>query len=233
MNNNNENFMTENNISSRYIEAFEYLDATTNGLAKILRISQRSVWNFVNKKTIPSESMVKRLCEVYPFISFEYIMNGEGSLLLPGEHTVNIVRNPINIRFNEAVDHIGLNCNSLAKEIGINQRTLYNYIKIDREPSYECIALLCKRYKDISFDYIMTGNGTLLNTKENEQQTENNIAMITSESNFEKANNAIETFELIEVYKDLIYALKGQVKLLESQNSKLEEEIEKLKMKIK
>jgi len=79
----------ENPVNKRFTEAFNYLNASTNGLAKQMNVSQRTIWNYVNGVSIPSEQMVRKFCQFYPVFSYDYLMNGIGEMLRTKEEIEN------------------------------------------------------------------------------------------------------------------------------------------------
>lgn len=72
----------ETTINQRFIEAFKWTELTSNGLATLLGINAKSVWNYTTGKMQPNFRCVSLLCKQFPELSFDYIWEGKGNLLL-------------------------------------------------------------------------------------------------------------------------------------------------------
>lgn len=140
-------------------------------------------------------------------------------------------------RFEKILIHLDLNKSVFSKEIGLNNNTTVSrIIKGDTKPSTNTLKLVIKRFPQIDYDWLLTGQGKMLvdnkntKTKKNEDTTykptffkENGNSASVDEISVHITKN-IETFKASSVFKNIleIEALKIILKAKEGDNINLE-----------
>lgn len=71
----------ETTIHERFMEAFRWTGLTSNGLANKLKMNARTIWNYTNTDREPSYECLSKLCQVFPMLNFDWIMDGTGNML--------------------------------------------------------------------------------------------------------------------------------------------------------
>lgn len=105
----------------------------------------------------------------------------------------------INDRFTKILEYSGFTASEFADEIDVQRSSISHIISGRNKPSLEFIVKIKNRFPEISWDWIILGQGGML---------QNNSALSTSESkiNLEEENSSPDLFTLIdEDYKNEIF----------------------------
>jgi plasmid maintenance system antidote protein VapI len=105
----------------------------------------------------------------------------------------------INDRFTKILEYSGFTASEFADEIDVQRSSISHIISGRNKPSLEFIVKIKNRFPEISWDWIILGQGVML---------QNNSALSTSESkiNLEEENSSPDLFTLIdEDYKNEIF----------------------------
>ena len=105
----------------------------------------------------------------------------------------------INERFTKILEYSGFTASEFADEIDVQRSSISHIISGRNKPSLEFIVKIKNRFPEISWDWIILGQGEML---------QNNSALSTSESkiNLEEENSSPDLFTLIdEDYKNEIF----------------------------
>ena len=105
----------------------------------------------------------------------------------------------INDRFTKILEYSGFTASEFADEIDVQRSSISYIISGRNKPSLEFIVKIKNRFPEISWDWIILGQGEML---------QNNFALSTSESkiNLEEDNSSPDLFTLIdEDYKNEIF----------------------------
>ena len=105
----------------------------------------------------------------------------------------------INDRFTKILEYSGFTASEFADEIDVQRSSISHIISGRNKPSLEFIVKIKNRFPEISWDWIILGQGEML---------QNNTALSTSESkiNLEEENSSPDLFTLIdEDYKNEIF----------------------------
>jgi len=106
----------------------------------------------------------------------------------------------INDRFTKILEYSGFTASEFADEIDVQRSSISHIISGRNKPSLEFIVKIKNRFPEISWDWIILGQGEML---------QNNSALSTSESkiNLEEENSSPDLFTLIdEDYKNEIFS---------------------------
>ena len=105
----------------------------------------------------------------------------------------------INDRFTKILEYSGFTASEFADEIDVQRSSISHIISGRNKPSLEFIVKIKNRFPEISWDWIILGQGEML---------QNDSALLTSESkiNLEEENSSPDLFTLIdEDYKNEIF----------------------------
>ncbi|AZI70742.1 XRE family transcriptional regulator [Cloacibacterium normanense] len=105
----------------------------------------------------------------------------------------------INDRFTKILEYSGFTASEFADEIDVQRSSISHIISGRNKPSLEFIVKIKNRFPEISWDWIILGQGAML---------QNDSALSTSESkvNLEEENSSPDLFTLIdEDYKNEIF----------------------------
>lgn len=105
----------------------------------------------------------------------------------------------INDRFTKILEYSGFTASEFADEIDVQRSSISHIISGRNKPSLEFIVKIKNRFPEISWDWIILGQGEML---------QNNSALSTSESkiNLEEENSTPDLFTLIdEDYKNEVF----------------------------
>ena len=105
----------------------------------------------------------------------------------------------INDRFTKILEYSGFTASEFADEIDVQRSSISHIISGRNKPSLEFIVKIKNRFPEINWDWIILGQGEML---------QNNSALSTSESkiNLEEENSSPDLFTLIdEDYKNEIF----------------------------
>ena len=105
----------------------------------------------------------------------------------------------INDRFTKILEYSGFTASEFADEIDVQRSSISHIISGRNKPSLEFIVKIKNRFPEISWDWIILGQGEML---------QNNSALSTSESkiNLEEENSSPDLFTLIdEDYENEIF----------------------------
>lgn len=105
----------------------------------------------------------------------------------------------INDRFTKILEYSGFTASEFADEIDVQRSSISHIISGRNKPSLEFIVKIKNRFPEISWDWIILGQGEML---------QNNSALSNSESkiNLEEENSSPDLFTLIdEDYKNEIF----------------------------
>ena len=105
----------------------------------------------------------------------------------------------INDRFTKILEYSGFTASEFADEIDVQRSSISHIISGRNKPSLEFIVKIKNRFPEISWDWIILGQG---------EKLQNNSALSTSESkiNLEEENSSPDLFTLIdEDYKNEIF----------------------------
>ena len=105
----------------------------------------------------------------------------------------------INDRFTKILEYSGFTASEFADEIDVQRSSISHIISGRNKPSLEFIVKIKNRFPEISWDWIILGQGEML---------QNNSALSTSESkiNLKEENSSPDLFTLIdEDYKNEIF----------------------------
>lgn len=105
----------------------------------------------------------------------------------------------INDRFTKILEYSGFTASEFADEIDVQRSSISHIISGRNKPSLEFIVKIKNRFPEISWDWIILGQGEML---------QNNSALSTSESkiNLEEENSSPDLFTLIdEDYKNEVF----------------------------
>ena len=105
----------------------------------------------------------------------------------------------INDRFTKILEYSGFTASEFADEIDVQRSSISHIITGRNKPSLEFIVKIKNRFPEIRWDWIILGQGEML---------QNNSALSTSESkiNLEEENSSPDLFTLIdEDYKNEIF----------------------------
>lgn len=105
----------------------------------------------------------------------------------------------INDRFTKILEYSGFTASEFADEIDVQRSSISHIISGRNKPSLEFIVKIKNRFPEISWDWIILGQGEML---------QNDSALSTSESkiNLEEENSSPDLFTLIdEDYKNEIF----------------------------
>ena len=105
----------------------------------------------------------------------------------------------INDRFTKILEYSGFTASEFADEIDVQRSSISHIISGRNKPSLEFIVKIKNRFPEISWDWIILGQGEML---------QNNSSLSTSESkiNLEEENSSPDLFTLIdEDYKNEIF----------------------------
>ena len=85
-------------------------------------------------------------------------------------------------RISKLIESTGLNPTSFAAKIGVQQKTLWNQLNEKRKLSLETIEAIVENFPDVSAEWLLRGNGSMLKGQEdadNERRISNLIDVIT------------------------------------------------------
>lgn len=105
----------------------------------------------------------------------------------------------INDRFTKILEYSGFTASEFADEIDVQRSSISHIISGRNKPSLEFIVKIKNRFPEITWDWIILGQGEML---------QNNSSLSTSESkiNLEEENSSPDLFTLIdEDYKNEIF----------------------------
>ena len=105
----------------------------------------------------------------------------------------------INDRFTKILEYSGFTASEFADEIDVQRSSISHIISGRNKPSLEFVTKIKNRFPELSWDWIILGQGEML---------QNNSALSTSESkiNLEEENSSPDLFTLIdEDYKNEIF----------------------------
>lgn len=72
----------EESVHQRFIKAWEWTELTSNGLATKLGTNPKTTWNYTSAGRTPSYAFLRKMVDVYPQLSFEWLLTGEGNMLV-------------------------------------------------------------------------------------------------------------------------------------------------------
>ena len=163
-------------VINRVKSALEYLKRfeghTANDISSKSKISKPTLAQFKSGNGKPRASTLKKLQKAFPFISNEWLLNGEGEMIvqdkLPNQSSMPVMKR---VRL-----HLGLTQRELADKVGINQGLISHYERTGKELSKKIEAKLSSVYGDELKEIIhptfiatsaLTGVGGVMNlTKE-------------------------------------------------------------------
>ena len=105
----------------------------------------------------------------------------------------------INDRFTKILEYSGFTASEFADEIDVQRSSISHIISGRNKPSLEFVTKIKNRFPELSWDWIILGQGEML---------QNNSALSTSESkiNLEEENSTPDLFTLIdEDYKNEVF----------------------------
>lgn len=85
-------------------------------------------------------------------------------------------------RITKLIESTGLNPTAFAAKIGVQQMTLWGQLNGKRKLSLETVLAILNAYPDVSAEWLMRGNGSMLKGQEdadNERRISNLIDVIT------------------------------------------------------
>lgn len=89
----------------------------------------------------------------------------------------------INIRIKELIDYLHVSQNAFAKEIGISSSRISNITKFRNRPDSVMLQLILYRYRNVSSDWLLIGDGEMIRKDEkeivNSTNTAENAALIS------------------------------------------------------
>lgn len=110
-------------------------------------------------------------------------------------------------RIRKIIEYSGLSDRAFAIKCGINQPTLFNQLKGIRAVSLDSILAICKTFPNVSRDWLLLGEGEMLN-KPNAKESERVNLLLDTIATLQKSLNAKE---------DAIVALNERIAQLENQ----------------
>ncbi len=74
-------------------------------------------------------------------------------------------------RIEKVIEHLGLNKNRFSREIGLsNNVTIGRIIKQKRNPSYGTLRKITNRFPEISYEWLLTGQGEMIKSQPKPKQ---------------------------------------------------------------
>lgn len=73
----------------------------------------------------------------------------------------------INQRIREFIDSLGINDNQFAKSIGITQSVIASMFSRNTEPSSKVVVSILNAYADLSAEWLMRGEGSMIKDENN------------------------------------------------------------------
>lgn len=71
----------ESSVNQRFVEAFKWTELTSHALSKRLSANAKTIWNYTDGGKDPSPVIVRKLCQEFPQLSYDWIMRGTGNML--------------------------------------------------------------------------------------------------------------------------------------------------------
>lgn len=85
----------------------------------------------------------------------------------------------INQRIREFIDSLGINDNQFAKSIGITQSVIASMFSRNTEPSSKVVVSILNAYADLSAEWLMRGEGSMLKYETECKQEERQEVEVT------------------------------------------------------
>lgn len=85
----------------------------------------------------------------------------------------------INQRIREFIDSLGINDNQFAKSIGITQSVIASMFSRNTEPSSKVVVSILNAYADLSAEWLMRGEGSMLKHETECKQEERQEVEVT------------------------------------------------------
>lgn len=116
----------------------------------------------------------------------------------------------INGRIREIINSIQITDNAFAKKIGVTQSVIASMFQRGTEPSAKVLTAILSTFTDISAEWLLRGNGTML------------LSKTPIDSNIERMNRLVDT----------ITTLQGALNDKEKMTQLLEEKIKRLESEL-
>lgn len=212
-------------INRKVREIISYYKLSDRQFALKIGVTQSVIGSMFQKGTEPSSKVIQLTASTFPEISLEWFIRGEGNMFKSQnkeiERTNKLVDttatfpNFLNTK-SEMIDRIkdiikfsGLSDRAFALKCGINQPTLFNQLKGIRAISLDTVLSVCKRFPDVSTNWLLLGEGDMFKSQSREM---------------ERINKLVDTIatlqESINTKSETIALLNEKIKQLESQIEK-------------
>ncbi|MDQ6472538.1 hypothetical protein RB619_17995 [Flavobacterium sp. LHD-80] len=117
-------------------------------------------------------------------------------------------------RLKQFLDFKGIRISAFEKEVGMSNGSFASQLKNNKTIGVDKLENILKKYPDINVEWLLTGNGSMLNSNAvHEESTSYNKTIQ------EDAEEAINYKELAEARKETIESLKKVILYLEAQLS--------------
>lgn len=97
------------------------------------------------------------------------------------------MENSINQRIRELINSLGVNDNQFAKTIGVTQSVIASMFSRNTEPSSKVLIAILNAYANLSAEWLMRGEGDMLNTDKGSQaDVKEEFTIVVDENGFLK-----------------------------------------------
>lgn len=141
--------------------------STMRGFAVSMGMSEMTLYMmFKNKEAQPSLNTINAILKLYPELNEVWLISGKGDMwkqsIISSRLTPDFVKNTNDTtdRIEKIIEVLGVSVRSFARIIGVPHHELSNILRPERyAPSNNLIVSILAKYPEISFDWLVNGNG--------------------------------------------------------------------------
>ena len=148
-----------NAVIQRIKIIYETLGLTQSHFSKQCNLSQSTVNGWYRLNKIPSVDAIKSIVAVYPNISLDWLILGEGDMY---NEQNTIMENAVIQRIKEMLKEMNISVSELATRIGKPQTTVNNWLIAKRKPQMDFIFQILNSFEDVSAEWLLRGEGEMI-----------------------------------------------------------------------
>ena len=148
-----------NAVIQRIKIVYETLGLTQSHFSKQCNLSQSTVNGWYRLNKIPSVDAIKSIVAVYPNISLDWLILGEGDMY---NEQNTIMENAVIQRIKEMLKEMNISVSELATRIGKPQTTVNNWLIAKRKPQMDFIFQILNSFEDVSAEWLLRGEGEMI-----------------------------------------------------------------------
>lgn len=148
-----------NAVIQRIKIVYETLGLTQSHFSKQCNLSQSTVNGWYRLNKIPSVDAIKSIVAVYPNISLDWLILGEGDMYNEQNTTME---NEVIQRIKEMLKEMNISVSELATRIGKPQTTVNNWLIAKRKPQMDFIFQILNSFENVSAEWLLRGEGEMI-----------------------------------------------------------------------